>query len=436
MQINLVGLNHKTACVDVRQRLAFDSLSAVDALKELKRRYPKCEFVLLSTCNRVEVYFAASKADGPGHEDISNFLSDYKNVELESFKEFIYTSSDDDTVRHLMTVASSLDSMVLGEPQIVAQVKESFHLAIKAKSSGKILNHLFHTAFSTSKRIYTDTSISSRRVSVAGVAVDLARQLFSDLTNAKIAVIGAGEMGRLLVEHFVHIKCSDITVINRSYDKAHEIAKINGVETDTWDNIEKHLAEANIVVTAATAANGALFDKKSFKKIMKARRGRALLLIDIAVPRNIDAKVNEIENVYLYNVDDLALVVEKNVKLRQEDVDIAIKIIFEKVAEFMGWFETRDIGPLKGRIKETFERIRHEEMEKFFAAQKEIPHCKGEINAAVSRVMNKLLHCVIRNIDVVAEEQGCENAIEHAARIIEHAEEIAEGRNNTEKSEP
>jgi glutamyl-tRNA reductase len=424
MEIVLVGLNHKTASVDIRERVAFDETATLDALRQLKQRYRQAEFVLLSTCNRVELYSAADQPDGPTTEDLGVFLSDYHGIKYEDFKKYLYTSRNEESARHLLTVTSSLDSMVVGEPQITAQVKESYRLAREVGSSGKVLSRLFHCAFSASKEIYTRTSIANRRISVAGVAVELAKQLFSDIESAKTVVIGAGEMGELLVEHFLHVKCSDITVINRSYERGRRVAERHGIAADKWDNLGEHLASANVVVAAATAIQGCLFDKTAFAEVMAKRRGKTLLVIDIAVPRNFEPEINEIENVYLYCVDDLAQVVEENIKYREEDIDEAVEIIFEKVGEFMDWFETRDIGPLIGQIKNSFEKIRQNELECFFVGSREAASCKAVMEATVGRIVNKLLHCVIKNINTVAKKQGPGEAAELASSIVKHADGI------------
>lgn len=424
MRIFILGLNHKTASIDIRERLAYDPEATLMALKQLKERYPAGEFVLLSTCNRVEIYCATENSEELGPDDIVKFLSESRGVGAEEFKDLLYTSFNEDSVIHLLTVTSSLDSMVVGESQINAQVKESYRLAREVNSAGKVLNHLFHCAFNTSKEIYTSTSITKQRVSVAGVAVELAKQLFEDINSAKVIVVGAGEMGELLVEHFLNIKCGNITVINRSAKKGKSVAGRYGVSFNEWSNLDKELLEANIVVGAATATQGHLFNKDSFTEVMAQRRGRTLLLIDIAVPRNFAPEINEIENVYLYSVDDLAQVVQENIELRQEDVAQAIEIICEKATEFMDWFTTKDIGPLIGQIKATFDQIRQNEMDRFFVGHRQDANCKEVMEQTVSRVVHKLLHCVIKNISIIAKEQGAADATKLASSIVEHAQEV------------
>jgi glutamyl-tRNA reductase len=435
MEIVVVGLNHKTASVNIREQLAFDEEATVDALTQLKARYPAGEFVLLSTCNRVELYSAVDQADIPSTEDLAKFLSDYNKVAFEDFQKFLYILHNEDCVRHLLTVTSSLDSMVVGEPQITAQVKESYRIACEVESSGKVLNRLFHCAFSTSKDIYTCTSITNRRVSVAGVSVELAKQLFADISSAKVVVIGAGQMGELLVEHLLHVKCNTITVVNRSHTRARKLASRHGIAAEEWTNLDKQLLGANIVVAAATATQGYLFEKSAFKKIMDARRGKTLLIIDIAVPRNFEPAVNDIENVYLYSVDDLAQVVEDNIKFREDDIDEAVKIICEKVSEFMDWLESKDIGPLIGKIKGSFEQIRQNELERFFVGTRRDACCKEVMEATVGRIVNKLLHCVIKNINVAAKKHGSTTAAKMAGSIVEEAEDIAAEVRGQEKSQ-
>lgn len=423
MYILLVGLNHKTAPVEVRERLAFNSEASSDALKRLKRRYPNGEFVLLSTCNRVELYAAVEKSSELSPDDVAAFLAELRGVDFDGFRKHLYVMRDQQAVRHLLTVTSSLDSMVIGENQISSQVRESYSIACDAESTGKILNHLFHNAFSVSKKVFTHTSIGSRRVSIAGVAVDLAKQLFDDIKSSKIVVLGAGEMGELLVEHFCHIKCSDITVVNRTRHRGCSVALRHGVKAAGWDELESELLEANIVV-AASANDGYLFDRKSFSKIMSKRRGKTLLAVDITVPRSFDPDINKLEGVYLYSIDDLSQVIEENIKLREGDLEKAVEFICQGVAEFMDWFATRDIGPLIGKMKHTFEKIQKAEMEKFFVGEREGAGCKDAMDAAINRIVNKLLHCVIRNIELVADQHSPTDATRLAESILEHAESI------------
>jgi glutamyl-tRNA reductase len=423
MQIILVGINHKTAAIGIREQLAFDPAASVEALQALKTDNPSGEFVLLSTCNRVECY-AAVPPGGPDPEALVRRLAGFRKVEYEVIRPYLYIKLQEDAVRHLFTVASSLDSMVIGESQIVAQVKEGYKRACECHSTGKILNHLFHIAFHVSKEIFSTTSIAARRVSIAGVGVDLARQLFSDIRNVKITVIGAGQMGELLIEHFRHLRCTDLTVVNRSEQRACQLAQEHAIRYEPWDRLEDQLVETGIVVGAATAQDGYLFTKESFKTILARRRNKLLLVLDLAVPRSFDPAINDLDNLYLYSIDDLGKVIADNIQFREGDLEQAVEILCRHQAEFMHWFELRGVGPLLGEIQEAFDRIRDAELQKFFSGLRCEASCRDQMEASVRGVVNKLLHCVVKNIVNLAQEQGPTQAEQLARGILSRAEGV------------
>jgi glutamyl-tRNA reductase len=429
MKIVVVGLNHNTAPIDIRERLTFDSGQTLRALIELKNRLCKAELVLLSTCNRVELYIACDRMGDAIAREIAKFLSEFHHVSVEDFQDLLYVHNDEDAVKHLLTVASSLDSMVVGEAQIIGQVKESYKIACAAKSTGKVLNRLFHCAFATSKKIHTTTSIFSGRISVAGIAVELAMQLFADISAAKVVVIGAGEMGELLVQHILHEGCKNITIVNRSYERGLDRARRYGIEARKWEELAEQLICANIAVASATVQDY-LFKKESFKKIMDNRPEGTLLVIDIAVPRNFEPSINEIEDVYLYSVDELSDVVEQNRKARGEDIAKGMQIIYENVTDFMDWFGAREIGPLIGQMKEKFTRISQNELERFFVGARQEASCKKVMAVMVNRIVNKWIHCVIKNGSVGAKKHGPTEAAKFVDSIVKHAEEIPAGASN------
>ena len=424
MQIILAGINHKTESVDIRQRLACDTQLVTEGLHKLKSDFPACEFVLLSTCNRVECYAAADTNAGPSSVNLAKWLADFRGVDYADIEEHIYLKSNEDAVTHLYTVASGLDSMVIGENQITSQVKESYKIACRSESVGKVLSHLFHETFRTTKAIVTNTSISNRRVSVAGVSVSLAKQLFSDITSAAVLVAGAGQMGELLIEHFRHEKCQNVTIVNRSEQRGCQLAQQHDVVNKPWQSLDDQMAAADIVVGAASATEGYLFSRGRIKSLMARRRNRRLLIVDITVPRSFDPAVGRIDNVYLYCIDDLAQVARDNIKLREGDLEQAIEIICENVLVFMDWFNTRDVGPLMGQIKEAFEQIRNGEMEKFFTGPRQNADCKQQMDASLERIVNKLCHCVINNIDLLSKEHGPEEAQKFAQNILANAQNI------------
>jgi glutamyl-tRNA reductase len=423
MKIVVLGLNHKTAPVEIREKLAFDTAETSRALCELKKRFGQAEFVLISTCNRVELYCAGKHCQGADTAKLAEFFSEFHNIELDKFRQFLYAYEDEDAIRHLLTVSSSLDSLVVGEAQIIGQVKESYRLACAAKTTGKILNRLFHCAFATSKKVYTTTSISNGRVSVAGVAVELAMQLFADISSAKVVVIGAGETGRLIVQHLLQAGARNITVVNRSYDRGLKVAEQYGIKAQKWKQLNEQLIGANIAIASASVQDY-LFSKDSFKKIIANRKEGTLLIIDIAVPRNFEPAVNELDGIYLYSVDDLAAVVEQNRKARQQDVAKGMEIILENVTDFTEWFGSKDIGPLIGRMKKQFKQIGKNEIERFFVEGRQDASRREVMEAMVNRVVNKLLHCVIKNVNIVAKENGATEAAKMVDSIVRQAEEI------------
>jgi len=431
MKIVVLGLNHKTAPVEIREKLAFDAAETSRALCELKSRFARAEFVLLSTCNRVELYCAGPKCQGADAEVLAEFLSEFHDYELDEFRDFLYAREDEEAVRHPLSVASSLDSLVVGEAQIIGQVKDSYKLACAAKATGKVLNRLFHCAFAASKKVHTTTSIASGRVSVAGVAVELAMQLFADISSARVVVIGAGETGQLIIQHLLQAGAPNITVVNRSYERGLSVAKHYGIDARKWEQLDEQLIGANIAIAAASVQDY-LYRKDSFRGIMASRKQENLLIVDIAVPRNFEPAVNELDGLYLYSVDDLSAVVEQNLKARERDMARGAQIVLEHVIEFMEWHSAKDIGPLIGQMKEQFVQIARNEMDRFFVGVREEASCKEVLEEMVNRIVNKLLHCVIKNVDAVAKENGATEAAKLVDTIVRQAEEIASEPNGQE----
>jgi len=424
MKIIVTGLNHKRTPIQIREKLAFDSSQVLAAMTELKSRFSESEFVLLSTCNRVELYCATKRNGGVTEKELTGFLADFHKLKMEDFQDFLYVHNDRDAVRHLLTVASSLDSMVVGEAQIIGQVKESYRLACEAKSTGKVLNRLLHCAFATSKSVYTNTQIANGRVSVAGVAVELAMQLFADIRSAKVVVIGAGEMGELLLQHLLHIGCKNINIINRSYENGLELANRYHVAVQKWETLTEQLIDTDLVI-ASTGCWDFLFSRESVEEIMRRRRRKPLLIIDIAVPRNFEPSVNEIEDVYLYSIDELSQVAEQNRKMREDDIAAGLAIIEKNADDFIEWFNARDLGPLIGQMKEKFIQIGQNELEQFLAKTGQNALCNKSAKSMVERIVNKMLYCVIKNVNSIAREQGPSEAAELVDSIVRGAEGIS-----------
>lgn len=423
MKIVVIGLNHKSAPIQIRERLSFNKTQATELLNQLREQYPESEFALLSTCNRVELYTVSDLDGWTQDNELIDFLARVKSFTTEEFKEHLYIHVGEDAVKHLLTVTSGLDSLVLGESQILGQVKDCYKMACENHTAGKVLNRLFHSAFSSSKEVHTSTAISAGRVSVAGVAIELAMQLFSDIKQARALVVGAGQMGELLVKHLRHVGCEHITIVNRSLCKAQSMAAKHGVQALPWDALEGQFMESDIVVGSASVEQ-VLFDKQAFKPIAKARRNRTLLIIDIAVPRNFDPAIGQLQNMYLFSVDDLSSVAQQNIDAREHDIATGLAVVQENMREFMEWFAVRDLGPQIGQLKAALSQISEKELDRFFVGARENASCRNVLNPMVNRVVNKILFCFIKYINATAKERGIAEAKEIVDQIVTQAGQI------------
>jgi len=423
MKIVVIGLNHKSAPIEIRERLSFNQTQGPELLSQLRTRYPDAEFALLSTCNRVELYTINDLDGWTEGNELIEFLAEVKSFTVEEFKEHLYVHVGQDAVKHLLTVTSGLDSLVLGESQIIGQVKDCYKMACDNHTAGKVLNRLFHTAFSSSKDVHSSTSISAGRVSVAGVAIELAMQLFSNIKQARALVVGAGQMGELLVKHLGHVGCEHITIVNRSLCKAKNMAAQHGVQALPWEALDDQFMEADIVVGSASVEQH-LFDKQAFKRIAKARRHKTLLIIDIAVPRNFDPAIGELQNMYLFSVDDLSGVAQQNIDARESDIARGLSVVEENAQEFMEWFDVRDLGPQIGQLKAALTKISQKELDRFYVGGRENASCRNVLNPMVNRVVNKILFCFIKYINAAAKEKGIAEAKDIVNKIVTQAGQI------------
>ncbi|NQV36136.1 MAG: glutamyl-tRNA reductase, partial [Phycisphaeraceae bacterium] len=397
------------APIELREQLSFDRPQANLALGQLHATFGHTRFVLLSTCNRVELYGVSDANDWKSGHALATFLAESRGVPLETLQPHLYVHVDTEAVEHLFRVTSSLDSLVVGESQIVSQVKACYRLAHAVSSPGKIVNRLFHTALATSKAVHASTAIAQGRHSVAGVAISLAQQLFSNMEQARAVVLGAGHMGELLVKHLSHVGCHQIAVCNRTFCRAQSLARHHGAQAVHWDELSAQLVKADIVVGSA-AVQEYLFDKASFAAIMRERGHRSLLIVDIAVPRNFDPSIGELEAVYVFSVDDLAHVVHVNRQSRQQDIHVGLDIVRKNTLNFMAWFERRDLGPKIGQLKTAFTQIGQHELDRFYGGAQQKTHCRDALDHVFKRVANKLFFCVVKHVDNVAKEQGAEIA--------------------------
>jgi len=391
VQILLVGISHRTAPVELRERIDFQARGVADALRALAGRGSAREAVVVSTCNRAELYVACDEA-AAARQDLVRFLSDFNGVAAGEIAPHVYDVADLDVARHLFRVAAGLDSLVMGEPQILGQVKDAHTIATDAHTSGPVLNRLFHSSFAVGKRVRTETGLGSGAVSVSYAAVALARKIFGDLTGRSVAVIGAGEMGKLTALHMKSHALSRITIVSRTMAHAARTAEaIGGASAAPWEELDAVLGASDIVITA-TGAAAPILTKAHIESVMRPRRNRPLFIIDIAMPRDVEAAAGEIEQVFLYNIDDLQATVRENLARRASEVARAETIVNEEVEKFGGWFRSRGAIPTVVALRERFEAIRRAELERLdFKLSSLPPEARARVDEITHLIVEKLL---------------------------------------------
>jgi len=391
MNLHTIGLNHKTAPVDIREKLAFSASSIPIALSSFTQSFSSSEAVILSTCNRVEIY-GTSPDDCLNKESLLDFFSAFHGLPKEKFSEHMYHYQNLDAVKHLFFVTSSLDSLVVGESQILSQVKEAYMTAASQEATGSILNQLFQRALSVAKDIHTKTNISKGKVSISSVAVEFAVKIFKDFSDKTVFIIGAGEMCELVLKHLVERGTKTAIVANRNYDKAQALADEYQGKAINYDSLEDYLPQADIIISS-TSAPHYVIHTEHIKNAIKVRRGNPVLLIDIAVPRDINPEIAKIDNVYLYNIDDLQTVVNQNIDEREKEFTQCQIIINKEVEKFMAWFEELKIGPAIAQLRNHFHKIGEDELERLRPKLENIAHEEWEhIVYSVQRTINKILH--------------------------------------------
>ncbi|WP_462322182.1 glutamyl-tRNA reductase [Halochromatium sp.] len=389
MPLIVLGLNHKTAPVDIRERLTFGPDVIVAALRTLLEQSPADEAIILSTCNRTEIYCAADTRDLEA--PVRNWLGSFHGIEPQLFGQHLYIHKDRDAVNHLFRVACGLDSMVLGEPQILGQVKAAFKTACEGGSSGRLLGRLFQCTFAVAKQVRTDTAIGSSPVSVAFAAVSLARQIFSDLSKQTALLIGAGETVELAARHLHQHGIGRIIVANRTVDRAHRLAVQFDGYAISLTELASHLPEADIVVSS-TASPLPVLGKGTVERALKQRRHRPMFMVDIAVPRDIEPEVGQLRDVYLYTVDDLQGVVDEGMRSRNHAAEQAVEIIDLHCTEFMAWVRSLDAVSLIQDYRARAECIRDEAVSRA-ARQLAAGKPPQEVMRHLAHLLtNKLLH--------------------------------------------
>ena len=388
MHLLLVGISHRTAPVELRERLDFQARGVDDALQALQQRQVASEAVIVSTCNRAELYAACDDVDA-GRAGIADFISEYHGIDRAAVLPHIYDVTDLEAARHLFRVAAGLDSLVVGEPQILGQVKEAHTTASTHHTSGTFLNRLFHSSFAVGKRVRTETGLGSGAVSVSFAAVALAKKIFGDLKGRTVLVIGAGEMGKLTAMHMKSQGVHQMTIVSRTMATAARTAEaIGGASAAPWDELDTLLGHADIVITA-TGASTAILTKARLEAVMRPRRNNPLFIIDIAMPRDVEAAAGEIEQVFLYNIDDLQATVRENLARRASEVTRAEAIVTEEVDKFGQWLRSRGAIPTVVALRQRFETIRKAELERLTASLP--PDTRDRVDDITRLIVEKLL---------------------------------------------
>ncbi len=393
-QIVVVGLNHRSAPVEIREKVAFPASEIGCALRGLLEREQISEVVIVSTCNRVEVWILAT-VGFQGTAIVENFLASFHKIPFSELNGHLYHYEGEEAIRHLFRVASSLDSMVLGEPQILGQVKDAYGYAAEFRSIGPVLDKFFTKAFFVAKRVRTETRVASSAVSVSYAAVELARKIFGGLSDKTVLLIGAGEMCELAARHLLSAGVKGILVTNRTFERAAKLAEEFHGTPIRFDEFRDHLKRADIVLSS-TGAMQAILMRKDVEEVIRARKNRPMFFIDMAVPRDIDPEANQVDNVYVYDIDDLNNVIETNLEERQREAAKAEEIVVAEVRNFLRWLDAQQVTPTIVSLRSKYEEVRKAEVAKALSMLgTDDPKTRKVVEALSASLLNKMLHAPI-----------------------------------------
>lgn len=433
MHVLVVGLNYKTAPVEIRERLTFNPSQLADAMKTLKNKKSILENVILSTCNRTEIYAVVDQLH-TGRYYIKDFLSEWFNIDKEEFTSYLFVYEQEGAIEHLFKVASGLNSMILGETQILGQVRSSFLQAQEENTTGTIFNHLFKQAITLAKRAHSETDIGANAVSVSYAAVELAKKIFGSLENKHVLIIGAGKMGELAIQNLYANGASKVTVINRTYEKAKDLASRYDGYAKTLEELQCAILEADILISS-TGAKGFVVTKEMMVNVEKMRKGKPLFMVDIAVPRDLDPKLGEMDSVFLYDIDDLEGIVEANLQERKKAADVIHLMIEKEIVEFKQWLNLLGVVPVISALREKALAIQAETMK---SIERKLPHLSDRDKKVLSKhtksIINQLLKDPILQAKEIAGQKDAEKALDLFVKIF-NIEELITERGNADSAE-
>ncbi len=424
MGIVVVGLSHKTAPIEVREKLNFPENTLPDSLRKLMEYEGIRESLIVSTCNRVEIY-ASVQDSAQGIDRIKQFISEYHGLPREALEQSLYVYPDAQGVRHTFRVASSLDSLVLGEAQILGQLKDAFDIALKTKTTRTILNKLIKKAISVAKRVRTETRLAEGAVSISSAAVELAKKIFGDLNGKNVMLLGAGEMAELAAQHLLGNGVKNIMVANRTFERAEELAKEFKGDAIRFEHFPDALLMVDILI-CATGAPHYVVKRDMVSRALKERRNKPIFMIDISNPRNIDPDVDKIDNVYLYDIDDLQSKVNVNTEGRAKEAEKAEEIVTQEVETYLQWERALDAVPTIVDLREKVEDVRKHELEKTLGSLNGISEDqKRAVDLMSQSIVNKLLHAPLVILKQAASNPGNgDNTIGIARRLFNLDKEL------------
>jgi len=393
VKVQVVGCSHHDTAIAIRERLAFTPDQTREALDHWRRVFPKIEAVLLSTCNRTELYAATENGSTPSIEQVAGFVARFHDLDPAEVVGHFFHRSGEEAVRHLFTVACSLDSMVVGEAQILAQVKEAYQAADRQDNTGPLMHAVFQAALRVARRVANETAIHQRRVSIPSVAVaDFAQRIFERFDDKHTVVVGAGEMAEETLQYLRDDGARQITVINRNFDRAVELAGTWHGRALPWEKLGEAVADADLVIST-TGAQEPILTLEQYRRIERARPRRPLFVLDLAVPRDFDPGIGDRPDVYLYSIDDLQAACERNRRQRDKELPAATRIIEQETGRFMAELHHRAIGPTIRRLREGWQRPKEDELNRLLNKLPELDERdREEIRRSFDRLLNKLLH--------------------------------------------